>query len=144
MTYWTDPARTARLRAMVAEARSGGQIAKELSREFEQITRCAVIGRARRLGLALTFRPAPAGRNHGGRPRKPPPPMAKQPPWRPLPPPVVEHVNQDRPSLFELAPSGCHWPIGDPQHPQFHFCGQARQHGRPYCAAHWAEAWRKS
>jgi GcrA cell cycle regulator len=30
----------------------------------------------------------------------------------------------------------CRWPIGDPQHADFHFCGAPRASGRPYCQAH--------
>ena len=30
----------------------------------------------------------------------------------------------------------CRWPIGDPQHADFHFCGAPRVAGRPYCQAH--------
>lgn len=30
----------------------------------------------------------------------------------------------------------CRWPIGDPQHADFHFCGARRVAGRPYCEAH--------
>ena len=34
----------------------------------------------------------------------------------------------------------CRWPIGDPRHPDFHFCGAAQLQGRPYCAFHWRMA----
>ena len=27
----------------------------------------------------------------------------------------------------------CRWPIGDPKHPDFHFCGAPKLPGRPYC-----------
>jgi GcrA cell cycle regulator len=42
--------------------------------------------------------------------------------------------------LVALAPRSCHWPIGDPQHSDFHFCGEATAIP-PYCAAHRAEAY---
>jgi GcrA cell cycle regulator len=31
----------------------------------------------------------------------------------------------------------CRWPIGDPRHADFHFCGARRLVGRPYCDVHW-------
>ena len=39
-----------------------------------------------------------------------------------------------------LESNDCRWPIGDPRHPEFHFCGAPRVGGRPYCAAHWQMA----
>ncbi len=30
----------------------------------------------------------------------------------------------------------CSWPVGDPKQPGFHFCGDAAEAGRPYCAHH--------
>lgn len=32
--------------------------------------------------------------------------------------------------------SGCLWPIGDPNDPDFHFCGATAQPGKPYCTEH--------
>jgi GcrA cell cycle regulator len=32
--------------------------------------------------------------------------------------------------------SGCLWPIGDPNDPDFHFCGASAQPGKPYCTEH--------
>jgi hypothetical protein len=30
----------------------------------------------------------------------------------------------------------CRWPIGDPQHADFHFCGAEKIEGLPYCFEH--------
>ena len=30
----------------------------------------------------------------------------------------------------------CRWPIGDPAHADFHYCGKSPQSGSPYCATH--------
>jgi GcrA cell cycle regulator len=38
---------------------------------------------------------------------------------------------------------GCVWPFGDPGDPDFHYCGERAEPGRPYCAAHCAVAYRK-
>lgn len=43
-------------------------------------------------------------------------------------------------TVATLESGDCRWPIGDPRHPEFHFCGAPRAAGRPYCAAHWQMA----
>jgi GcrA cell cycle regulator len=42
--------------------------------------------------------------------------------------------------LIDLEPNDCRWPIGEPRHPDFHFCGAAQAEGRPYCELHWGIA----
>ncbi|MDP6389717.1 MAG: GcrA family cell cycle regulator [Alphaproteobacteria bacterium] len=37
----------------------------------------------------------------------------------------------------------CHWPIGHPREPGFHFCGKPAETDRPYCAEHCAIAYRR-
>lgn len=37
-----------------------------------------------------------------------------------------------------LETSDCRWPIGDPRHAGFHFCGAPQALGRPYCSHHWS------
>lgn len=39
-------------------------------------------------------------------------------------------------SLLDLKPHHCRWPIGDVSSPDFHFCGDRRVDGRPYCRVH--------
>jgi GcrA cell cycle regulator len=39
-------------------------------------------------------------------------------------------------TLATLLPNECRWPIGDPQHADFHFCGDPKSDGTPYCAKH--------
>lgn len=39
-------------------------------------------------------------------------------------------------SITELDHRSCRFPIGDPQTPDFGFCGKERVPGRPYCEAH--------
>ncbi len=43
-------------------------------------------------------------------------------------------------SVENLEAKDCRWPIGDPRHPDFHFCGAEHLPGRPYCALHWRMA----
>jgi GcrA cell cycle regulator len=44
-------------------------------------------------------------------------------------------LSQRRP-LLELSGDTCRWPVGDPQHSDFFFCGAETLAGKPYCAAH--------
>ncbi|OXT01677.1 GcrA cell cycle regulator [Notoacmeibacter marinus] len=39
-------------------------------------------------------------------------------------------------SLLELNERTCKWPIGDPLHEDFHFCGNDSGEGTPYCKGH--------
>jgi GcrA cell cycle regulator len=45
-----------------------------------------------------------------------------------------------RKTVLDLEPHDCRWPIGEPRHPDFHFCSQPCTPGRPYCAHHWSMA----
>lgn len=38
--------------------------------------------------------------------------------------------------LTQLTERTCKWPIGDPMHDDFHFCGHDAEEGRPYCEYH--------
>ena len=38
--------------------------------------------------------------------------------------------------LTQLTERTCKWPIGDPMHDDFHFCGHEADEGRPYCEYH--------
>jgi len=40
-------------------------------------------------------------------------------------------------TLSNLEAGECRWPIGDPRHADFHFCGAKQAEGRPYCIEHW-------
>jgi GcrA cell cycle regulator len=39
-------------------------------------------------------------------------------------------------TIAELRESMCHWPIGDPGDPEFHFCGRKKSGAIPYCDYH--------
>ncbi len=43
---------------------------------------------------------------------------------------------EDRLTLLELNEHTCKWPIGDPLTPDFYFCGQHSEEGKPYCDFH--------
>ena len=59
----------------------------------------------------------------------------KSPP-RPLRHDDVIIPPRQRKTVFTLLPSDCRWPIGDPQHGDFHFCGKEKVARHPYCAFH--------
>ena len=47
------------------------------------------------------------------------------------------YIPEDqRISLLQLSESTCKWPIGDPLTPDFYFCGQHSEEGKPYCEFH--------
>lgn len=43
-------------------------------------------------------------------------------------------------TMTTLQSNECRWPIGDPQLPGFHFCGENKKDGNSYCAKHAALA----
>jgi GcrA cell cycle regulator len=43
---------------------------------------------------------------------------------------------EQRLTLLELNEHTCKWPIGDPLTPDFYFCGQHSEEGKPYCDFH--------
>lgn len=49
---------------------------------------------------------------------------------------MTKKVNKNK-TMADLEANDCRWPIGDPRHPDFHFCGAQKVLGRPYCIAHW-------
>lgn len=117
------------------------------------ITRNAVVGKMHRLGL-----PSPSGSGQYQKARNPSkvkPHVKKHPMQRaaatsdvprhrvPLPPAspstyveqIIVPVGQ-RKKLLDLDAADCRWPIGDPQHADFHFCNGVRVIGREYCEHH--------
>lgn len=44
-------------------------------------------------------------------------------------------------TILSLTERMCKWPIGDPAHEDFHFCGKPAQPGLPYCPEHAAIAY---
>lgn len=146
--------RVERLKKLWADGFSGRQIAERLG---GGITRNAAIAKAWRLGLEQ--REATHGsKKHAlacklGR-KKP----KSQSPWRavevhgagavrgiksdgfvpPIDMPAPEH---QRKTVVTLEKDDCRWPIGDPQHADFHFCGAEKVPGLPYCGQHAARAY---
>lgn len=139
---WTKD-QDARLREMWTV---DGLTATEIAQAFGNVTRNSIIGRLHRLGLAkskappkpkapkIVPPPKPRGRPRktsaaGDTKRKPkraPGALAALPQTIPEP---------KRLTLFQLTDKTCKWPIGDPRHADFHFCGCDTDEG-PYCKFH--------
>jgi len=146
MLTWSDE-KVEQLKKLWDAGLSASQIAAELG----NISRNAVIGKVHRLGLS--------GRAKVGAPKTPRSRKARpEKMFRPAKPttrgntalaqafelevevdPVaydnVVPMNQ-RVDLLRLNETTCHWPIGDPQDPEFFFCGGKSLTGLPYCAHH--------
>ena len=144
---WTDD-RVELLKKLWAEGLSASQIAGCVG----GVSRNAVIGKVHRLGLsgrATTSRM----KSHRPRQRMASKRMAKSryatignPALRALynaetdayMPQTEELVIPlaERKSIQTLTECTCRWPIGDPQHQEFHFCGKNKVPGLPYCEVH--------
>ncbi len=145
---WGDETELA-LRSLWSSGKTAAMVAAELQ-TFGYITRCSVIGKARRLGLesrASGVRQAPI-KPKRQRPPKPQPrqksqpfilrPFAKQrPSMPPLPLPVPPVTDVARVAFMDLEPHHCRWPINEPV---TGFCGCDKVPGLSYCQTHAARA----
>ena len=110
---WNDE-KIARLKKLWSEGLTTGEIGKRLG-----VSKNAVVGKAHRLGLK--GRPSPIKRQ----PNKP-----------------VEVNKETRVfTLTDLSAQTCRWPIGDPKHEDFRFCGKPVAAGKPYCGEHCSVAY---
>jgi GcrA cell cycle regulator len=143
---WTEE-RVEILTKLWQEGLSASQVAAEMG----GISRNAVIGKVHRLGLSGRGQPATTKRQR--RPR----PLAEESravrpcavgaaalrmEVRTLPQPaprarenVVVPIAKRLP-IEKLTERTCKWPIGDPGHSDFHFCGHDAQGSLPYCDYH--------
>jgi GcrA cell cycle regulator len=136
------------LEKLVGDGLSANQIGRALTFKFNQkISRCAVIGKAARIGLKLPHSPFKRKRVERIERRAPPPRPAPANPLRralemapePMPFAIVEEVvvpEKERVGVEGLGPHQCRWPIGDPQSADFHFCHHKRIGGISYCEIH--------
>src|SRR5262249_21465017 len=155
-TSWTEE-RTELVKRLWMAGLSAGQIALQMG----GITRNAIIGKSHRmafLGLGTPSNGIPRVRI--ARPKRSKVrqrlPQEGNPAFRqlfgpgktlPAMPEKIEAVTPHRTILAHddcgrlcaneaLDRDACRWPIGDPQHADFHFCGHKKIEGLPYCEAH--------
>jgi len=138
---WTDE-RIAAMKRMWEEGKSAPQIARALG----GVSRSSVLGKLHRLKTAKRVTPGarvPTKKKVKG--ERPPRPMAKVPPMDSAPiglPAEFLDIGVDVTHLVgsvkitELDHHSCKFPLGDPQSPDFAFCGKERVPGRPYCLDH--------
>jgi GcrA cell cycle regulator len=145
---WNDE-RVDLLKKLWSDGLSASQIAGRLG----GVTRNAVIGKVHRLGLsgrATTSRM----KSHRPRARSQATKRLMKPRFANLGNPALRQLYlgdtepyvpsaeelviplADRRSIQTLTEACCRWPIGDPQQPDFHFCGKKKVVGLPYCEFH--------
>jgi GcrA cell cycle regulator len=148
---WTDE-RVELLKKLWNDGLSASQIAGELG----GVTRNAVIGKVHRLGLSGRAK-APSTSSPRVRKAAPQqrtirtvsmPSMRGNTALAHQPQPVVQYHVETRPhvevvvpmsrrvQILELKEAMCKWPIGDPTHADFVFCGADCNFGTPYCTYH--------
>lgn len=148
---WTDE-RVDVLKKLWTEGLSASQIAGRLG----GVTRNSVISKLHRMGCAqraVTSRIAESKSRARRRPAKPrivaesTAPKAIKQTAKFQPPADLIGVEElvipahERKSLADLEACHCRWPIGDPTHANFHFCGKKRPRSDlPYCEFHCAKA----
>ena len=147
---WNDE-RVELLKKLWSDGLSASQIAGRLG----GVTRNAVIGKVHRLGLSgrattsrmKSHRPRTRPQNSAAKrlmkPRFAPTGnpalrnlyLADTEPYTP-PAEEMEIPLKERKYIQTLTEACCRWPIGDPQHAEFHFCGKKKVTGLPYCEHH--------
>jgi len=150
MMSWTEE-RVSRLTKLWADGLSASQVAADLG----GVTRNAVIGKVHRLGLSGRAKPAAsrvkrqtrsntgyaatrttraAPRTRGATALK----MDVDAEIRFTPKPVEDVVIpiSRKLTLMQLSEKTCKWPTGDPQRPDFSFCGHNSKEATPYCEFH--------
>ena len=166
---WDDDKNIEMLERLWGDGLSASQVASQLSvATGKTVSRSAVIGKVHRLRLAgrdtatrnitrvyrksKKSKPKPASSNLPGQPAKPRVSAATA---------ALAALDGAKPDLYvaavyeelvipldkrktvgTLEECDCRWPIGDPQHEDFHFCGHGKVEGLPYCEFHSRRAYR--
>jgi GcrA cell cycle regulator len=114
-----------------------GHSASEISRRLHVASRCAVIGKLHRLGLAAGPRPAiPREKACAKRPEGRKTTRVRPPAVRVSAACVPAPDAAMRCDILGLTRSSCRFPIGDPGAADFAFCGAPRAGAHSYCAHH--------
>lgn len=153
----------ARLAQLLAEKYSAGSAARTINEEFgTSFTRNAVISRANRKGLVFSRRPSVelprlsadrvvlARKRAERQLRKEAAKLASRFKVRAEAEKFVASEPTDLPAdtspfactIAELSPNSCRYPLGDPQAPDFRYCGARKMESSSYCARHHLLCWR--
>lgn len=117
---------------------SFSEIANEIAVRFGlELTKCSVIGRARRLGLQKLIAPTVKKASKPKSVRTKARSKVSLPPI-PLATLRCAEVDPLLVRLVDLAPCACRYPYGDQT---ILFCGQPAQPGSSYCPSHHALCW---
>lgn len=130
---WPDGL-SARLASLWADpALSASAIGERLG-----LTKNAVVGKARRLGLPP--RPSPINRTDAPTPKVERPKPVFRPASHVVPIEETRARLAEAPAVpaiaFRHGRGACCWPIGEPRTPGFRYCEAPAVAGRPYCPAH--------
>jgi GcrA cell cycle regulator len=142
---WTDE-RVELLKKLWQDGLSASQIAAELG----GVTRNAVIGKVHRLGLSGRGQPTSSikrqRRTHAPGPRRTRTMtvgnLALKQDVDALPEAMPQFRRNvvvpipKRLSILQLSEATCKWPLGDPGHDDFYFCGNDSLESAPYCEYH--------
>lgn len=134
-TGWTE-ARVDRLKALWAEHKSASEIAADLG----GVSRCAVLGKAHRLGLESHQQKSASSRRYRTISRTWNPAWDPSTAWlsgeakQKLKRPIQEDFIPRNISLMELKPDDCRF-VTTEQSPHL-FCGQPQTDGSSYCHLH--------
>lgn len=152
MIIWTED-RIADVKAMLLEGLSASQIAARIGNGCTRNSVVGIVHRKEDLKKIGFARQAPAGLARqewrkvskprgqwgGKRTVKVAPPAPAPDRWKPKRK-VIEEAADKPPlmlSIDDLTGRTCKWPIGDPDHDDFGFCGHEKAiDGGPYCRAH--------
>jgi GcrA cell cycle regulator len=129
-----------------------GLSASQVARQLGGVTRSAVIGKVHRLGIAgrdaptrpnaLGGRPSTRIRASSGGVRRAATPRSATP----AAPRIVHRAVFDvaaTANIHTLTAHACRWPIGEPDHEGFGYCGRLRTSAGSYCDGHAAMAVRR-
>lgn len=148
---WTEE----RIAALKARFQAGESFAV-IARALGDVSRSACIGKATRLGLerscdrgefhrvaskVATRRAQAAGQSQASQPKA----SGERTAWRARAfgtraQTVFEPAGEGAVTMMQVGARHCRWPHGDPEGPDFRFCGRPRAQGA-YCAAHAARAY---
>ncbi|HEY2709405.1 MAG TPA: GcrA family cell cycle regulator [Caulobacteraceae bacterium] len=138
VSSWTVERERRAIRLFLHEGFTAAEVAFVLG----GLTRAAVIGKMRRMGILKREHAQAGARGPRAWAATPRPQLERRlpPRWPPIPlPPLREIAPTGHPvRLGYLAEGACRWPIDDPGSGQMHrtlFCADPAE-GGPYCAAH--------